>query len=181
MVNLLTALSLLVCVAAVALWVRSYRAGDWWLLDWRVAVVASKGQVSFRFSTGSPSVGQEATPGWRHRAEQPMRLAVPRGMSRETIGGMGPNQYTSFEFGLWGLGVRHNYNSQRGAIFLLVPYWFVVAAALVIPALRIVAAARRWLRRRRKSLGLCSRCGYDMRATPDHCPECGTPAGVMIG
>ena len=107
-----------------------------------------------------------------------MRLAVPRGVSRETIGGMGPNQYTSFEVGLWGLGVRHNSNPQRGAIFLLVPYWFVVATAGVVPTLRLVAAARRWPGRRWERLGLCRSCGYDLRASPGRCPECGTPAAV---
>jgi hypothetical protein len=54
------------------------------------------------------------------------------------------------------------------------PYWFLVA---VSASFRVRSWLRRERERDRSRVGLCPACGYDLRATPDRCPECGhTPA-----
>jgi hypothetical protein len=56
---------------------------------------------------------------------------------------------------------------------LVVPFW---AAYSLVAALPLVRASRALSRRRRwrRYPGRCRRCGYDLRATPQRCPECGT-------
>jgi hypothetical protein len=54
------------------------------------------------------------------------------------------------------------------------PYWFLVGLTGLAPATRLASLALRRLRRvSRSKRGRCSACGYDLRATPDRCPECG--------
>jgi hypothetical protein len=56
------------------------------------------------------------------------------------------------------------------------PLW-LLAALLSIPPANAAFHHLRRLRRRRH--GRCERCGYDLRATPTHCPECGVAAPAI--
>jgi hypothetical protein len=49
--------------------------------------------------------------------------------------------------------------------------WWFLAAGTGLPAL--IHFAKKIPIRRPRVPGLCPRCGYDLRATPDRCPECG--------
>lgn len=51
-----------------------------------------------------------------------------------------------------------------------VPYWFLILMFGVLPVLWISSRSRRM---RRGRVGLCRQCGYDLRASPERCPECG--------
>jgi hypothetical protein len=53
---------------------------------------------------------------------------------------------------------------------IAIPYWAIAVAA---SALALVVFGPKVLRRRRRNAGRCERCGYDLRATPGRCPECG--------
>ncbi len=55
---------------------------------------------------------------------------------------------------------------------LTVPHWLPVAVLAVAP----LAWLAGWRDRRRYPTGHCRRCGYDLRASPEKCPECGTAA-----
>jgi len=62
---------------------------------------------------------------------------------------------------------------------IALPCWFVMA----ITGLPAVSLIRNRLRRSalRTRLNLCVECGYDLRATPDCCPECGTvPTRALV-
>jgi hypothetical protein len=50
------------------------------------------------------------------------------------------------------------------------PYWLIALAAAAPAAALLPGVLRRRAWRR---TGRCSGCGYDIRATPDRCPECG--------
>jgi hypothetical protein len=60
--------------------------------------------------------------------------------------------------------------------YLLFNIWMLLGVTLLLGG---IVAHREWQRRRRETWiaqGCCAQCGYDLRATPERCPECGRDA-----
>jgi hypothetical protein len=72
---------------------------------------------------------------------------------------------------MWITGAQNPYRDYRAILF---PYWVPL-----LPCIFAAYMSRRALRNQRCKAGHCNACGYDLRATPDRCPECGrVPTGA---
>jgi hypothetical protein len=100
------------------------------------------------------------------------------------LGNWGPWRYqgTVDPFGLfvpWIYNGSEGHGDGGGAGYsaVTVPFW-LIGVALLLPAMapNALRRATRWLPRRKPVPGRCAACGYDLRATPERCPECGRSA-----
>ena len=83
--------------------------------------------------------------------------------------------------GLMVMAVVHARNqpspaSPWGSNFLLFAGQVVATAGGYVA---VIPLMRRRERAASVTAGLCPKCGYDVRATPDRCPECGTVARAV--
>lgn len=177
-------ISLLLCAATLALWGWSYHRAD------HVAA----GYWGYRPHRGYPMYfdawgvkgfntrGRWMVLGQLHAcvAGPGRRETVPREKGRKvnlTIAD--PGEITAIEqdlsgaSGAWAsLGFR--YMSKRNVWAFAMPHSAAAGILAVLPALGVIRLRRR---RRDQRAGLCRHCGYDLRATPLRCPECGmTPS-----
>ena len=172
--NLLTALSLLVCVAAVALWVRSYFVGYWF--TWRPLDADPRsnpmGKVMIWTGRGEIAVGS-IDYAWGVGAARKWRPDLLWAWGRNPASQQSLLRGEAHRWGGFGISGRqlatwiHEWRWQ-----VCFPLWLPPVLFAMLPA----AVGIRRLRNSRRSPGLCPRCGYDLRATPGRCPERGTAA-----
>ena len=165
LLNLLTAASLLLCVAVVALWLSTSSVSL--VVSYRRDAPDdnSFGQIAGQLYGG----GMWVHYGWRLVPNTSLESRPwLRSIQRLPYG---PRWIDN----TWRSDIRTGPlpgNGRYRIIYLQWPHWPVAAVLAVLPSTRLLSHARR--RRRPIRAGLCPACDYDLRATPNRCPECGT-------
>lgn len=170
--NTFTVVMLLLGVAAAGFWARSYWVEDTIRSEQRRGYVETK--LVFDSAAGEVMVVRH----WYHWEYLSDDAPIKREPDYRRFG-WEPDEHPRRwahgmnQPGLWdriGFNVEISRSPTYTFYRLVVPYWFVVLVLAVVPAGRFLIA---WRRRRQRSAGHCVVCGYDLRATPDRCPECG--------
>lgn len=185
MLNILAGLSLAVFLGTVVLWARAPFFLDEGIYTWRfhgvhtavvvgVAIQSRAGLLSIM-----PYAGHGALrPGQRWSSETNWgRYWRSYPTSAPAWSFAVPAGPRAFQFkchtywSTWSNGTVSDYYTR--GVWLGAPYWFAALLSAILPVWRFGG----WKRRRRRyrlAHGLCINCGYDLRATPVRCPECGT-------
>jgi hypothetical protein len=176
------AVSFALALGVAALWVRSHIVGDALLFchvtvypdcdlvhEWYVSSAA--GGVRFAHHINHFRKGDGAKlAGWKFNTHSPPNYPFFGTRSRiPSRNSLSIWQRAGFELG----------NSSSGSPpsvirGFIAPHWFYALLLLILPALWLRYGLPEFRGRRRAERGLCRGCGYDLRGTPDRCPECGT-------
>ena len=186
--NLAAAASLVLCVTTVALWVRSYWRAEGFnfvnrpnpnVREVQHAVLSARGRLYYNHLLLQSAVARGA-PIFEHDGlEWIARKYVASGESADEPLRMWVSSYGREMLGLGYYRRQFIMPADTSTRWgLMVPHWFAALVFAALPARWLLFQHRQRTRRR---LGLCQNCGYDLRTTPDRCPECGAVAAVRRG
>jgi hypothetical protein len=182
------ALSLAICILALVLGVRSFWRADAFVMEWakKWEISSNLGILEFSVLTQYPAkvlspmkyvpIGprQAVSPviRFQHYASSPHPF-IRAYWYRILNGRQGEFAQTSF-------GLGNNTPAKTGieriGPLLGIPAWAIVLIAALLPCIWMMRTRKRRLAKMRLSRSLCVHCGYDLRATPDRCPQCGETA-----
>jgi hypothetical protein len=191
---LFVALSLVLCLATITLWVRSWLVSDTayvqlvhprWRTDIeRYCVVSARGTVQaarwWSLHDRQSLALWRAGPVTWHWERCAQRLMLPLEAEQPV---------EDFDWPAWTRWGFHwsdtsGYSSEPDGlppndrtVVVSAPYWSLALLFAVVPGARAMTLSLGWARRRRcRRQGRCVACGYDLRGSPQRCPECGEEA-----
>jgi hypothetical protein len=186
--NTLTLLSALLFLATAALWARSYATADRvirnaWDADgdrtyWAQSdIVVSRGtlwlfhQVQAFSTAGAQSLRSSHPAELHYSAESPRATQIEFSVTGFSHAGFRYKSVSKPD------SPGHSRPLAAGQQASL-PLWSLLPPLAILPTIRAIRHRRRRKRAAAAAAGLCPTCGYDLRASPDRCPECGTAPAV---
>lgn len=169
----LTTFSLLVLISLSILWLRSYRHTD------RLTSVSTTGQKSL-YSRQGHLVLNYLHADWSNQPASRFGIKYDRDTPAPpsedlmvrlllcTSRGVTESFHERAGFALY----QRNRPDGVQYVIAVAPFWALAAASGLLPLGWTVQRLRRRFFSRPVP-GCCERCGYDLRATPQRCPECG--------
>ena len=194
--NIVTAASMVLCVVLGVLWVRG-RGGaaraEWKYNRWRSDGSAASNETDLSFGArievairrgyAPPRVPKREYQTYCYYASADRSGGRPslRVRHRPYVPGWGNDAHwpTNYDSGVYsGWGPLRWYGETRPSADGIWSSYTHIGISHWLVALPLLAAPVLWLkrfvaRRRVRKAGLCPGCGYDLRATPQRCPECG--------
>lgn len=185
--TLVSRLSLMLCVATVLLWLVSYKAEvrAKWVFEHAFKVVFPFSQECIvSVESGSVDIVICGRCGPCDLDEQGRPMSMPRMRLHEFALHAEGHELPTVADALGRLSrTGHLYNDGHVSDGFLeisrlyCPIWPLALLLSVVPLSNVFIR----IRHRRGLKSLCRECGYDLRATPDRCPECGMmPASAKV-
>ncbi len=178
----LVAMSSILFLCVVVMWVRSRFVADQWAVieqgpdesgiyeQARVRAMQSMaGEISLGWTTlPLPVMSGQTNP-------PPMKPAAFLHSTGHVEGTLATG--IAYPHSIWNrLGFASGKHDSFGDYsFIIVPYWSLAVLTAILPGTAIIRGTRGRRIARRIRDGLCRNCGYDLRASESRCPECGTP------
>jgi len=167
--NLLAGVSLLLCLATAALFARSCFVGD--ILHWGTLSPSGDGPCDEFISVDGLLIFTHLDLSINSRRRISADWSFCHGDAGSLFSFLACQYDDLKPFGFGSLADWHNGG------YVAFPQLLILMAFGILPFLRLISLLRQ---KRNRMHGRCLACGYDLRATPDRCPECGTLATIQL-